>query len=52
MGDWRYEIWDTWLGRPTSTGHVSVGLRGTARVPLPVIQGDVAVKLLRTRSVQ
>ena len=45
-GTWRTEVWDTWAGKPTSTVRIKVGIDGTARIVLPRIPKDVAVKLV------
>lgn len=47
-GTWRLEIWDTWAGRVTSTTTLRIGLDGKVRIPLPTIEKDVAVKMVRT----
>jgi hypothetical protein len=46
-GDWRMEIWDTWKGVPTSGSVVHVGIDGKARLPIPVVTKDLAVKLVK-----
>ena len=46
-GTWRTEVWDTWAGRILSTTRSTVGIEGTARVVLPRIEKDVAVKMVR-----
>lgn len=46
-GTWRAEVWDTWAGKPTTTERIKVGIDGGARVALPVVERDVAVKLVR-----
>jgi hypothetical protein len=48
-GDWTAEIWDTWEGRVLEIVPVKVSETGEARVPLPVMEKDFAVKLLRER---
>ncbi len=48
MGRWKAEIWDTWSGRPTRTTYLTVELNGTARLALPTIASDLAVKLVKT----
>ncbi|HWD41062.1 MAG TPA: DUF5060 domain-containing protein [Fimbriimonas sp.] len=45
QGTWRAELWDTWTGKIVGTQAVSVGLDGNARVRLPSITVDLAVKL-------
>lgn len=47
-GHWRVERWDTWTGRIVATTRVAVGSDGRARLALPEIAGDVALKLSRT----
>lgn len=46
-GTWRTEVWDTWAGKPLSTVRTKVGIDGGVRVVLPVVERDVAVKLVR-----
>ena len=49
-GDWRMEVWDTWKGSPISTSVIHVGVNGKARLPIPVVVTDLAVKLMRVGS--
>jgi hypothetical protein len=46
-GDWVAEIWETWGGRVIQKVPVSVDASGEARVPLPLMEKDYAIKLLR-----
>jgi hypothetical protein len=46
-GVWKAELWDTWTGRVMETETVRVGLDGSARVRLPLIGSDIALKMLR-----
>jgi len=46
-GRWRVEQWDTWAGRVVSTTVALVGRDGRANLPLPQIEGDLALKLRR-----
>lgn len=47
-GTWKLEYWDTWKGEVTGTQNIQVGLTGKARVPLPKIDSDLAIKMVRT----
>ena len=47
-GRWTVELWDTWTGAVLRREELSVGEEG-ARVTLPEIGRDVAVKLVRLR---
>jgi hypothetical protein len=44
-GTYSVTLWDTWKGQAQKTFSVKVGLNGVARVPLPKIEDDVAVKM-------
>ncbi len=46
-GTWRSEIWDTWAGKVVTTVRTKVGIDGGVRVVLPVVEKDLAVKLVR-----
>lgn len=46
-GNWNAELWDTWSGRVLARQLVTVGKSGTARVDLPAIERDLAIKLRR-----
>lgn len=50
-GRWRAEVWDTWSGAVLQSQTVTVpatgAAAGQARVPLPAIEKDVAIKLRR-----
>ncbi|HNX33816.1 MAG TPA: DUF5060 domain-containing protein [Kiritimatiellia bacterium] len=46
-GKWDVELWDTWGGKPIQTFRVKVPSSGEARVALPAIEKDLAVKLRR-----
>lgn len=46
-GTWDVELWDTWAGRPLQTLRVKVPASGEARIALPAIEKDLAVKLRR-----
>jgi hypothetical protein len=46
-GSYSVVLWDTWKGQPIKTFGITVGLDGVARVPLPAIDDDLAVKLIR-----
>jgi cellulase (glycosyl hydrolase family 5)/uncharacterized protein DUF5060 len=47
IGDWKAELWNTWTGSVLETKEVSVRHSGEARVALPAIEKDLAVKLRR-----
>jgi hypothetical protein len=44
-GAWKAEVWDTWSGQVVEEHTVEVGADGEARVPLPEIAKDLAVRL-------
>ena len=46
-GKWQAELWDTWSGRVVGRQAVTVARSGTARLALPKIERDLAVKLRR-----
>ncbi len=46
-GTWDAELWDTWAGKPIQSFRVKVPASGEARVALPAIEKDLAVKLRR-----
>jgi hypothetical protein len=46
-GGWRAELWDTWAGRIIETRRIRVPASGEARLALPAIENDLAVKLRR-----
>lgn len=43
--DWEVELWDTWNGRVIGSQQIRASDDGQMRVPLPVIETDVALKL-------
>jgi hypothetical protein len=47
-GPWTAEIWDTWTGRLVASSKVTVGLDGKARVSLPAVTKDIAVRMRKT----
>jgi len=46
-GEWQAEVWDTWRGEVIDSQRLSVPAGGEARVRLPVIEKDLAVRLKR-----
>ncbi len=48
-GRWQVELWDTWKGTVVETKEITVPNSGEARLPLPALEKDVAVKLRRPR---
>jgi hypothetical protein len=46
-GRWRIEQWDTWGGKVLHTDEVTVSSDGQARIILPPIEKDLALKLMR-----
>jgi hypothetical protein len=46
-GKWEAELWDTWAGKPIQSFRVKVPSSGEARIALPAIEKDLAVKLRR-----
>jgi hypothetical protein len=46
-GNWKAEIWDTWPGKILETKQIEVSPSGEARVLLPAIEKDLAVKMAR-----
>lgn len=46
-GSWGVEFWDTWKGSVISRGTVRVGLNGIARISVPSVETDMAIKLMR-----
>jgi hypothetical protein len=48
-GAWNAELWDTGAGRVVSTRTITVGMDGIARIPVPAIAHDLAIKM-RVRS--
>ncbi len=46
-GKWDVELWDTWAGKPIQTSRIKVPASGEARIALPAIEKDLAVKLRR-----
>jgi len=48
-GVWSAELWDTWNGTVTETREITVSPSGEARLTLPPIEKDLAVKLRRKR---
>lgn len=49
-GAWRAEVWDTWRGHVLARHSVRVSGDGQARIPLPAVERDIAVKLRRATS--
>jgi len=47
-GKWEAELWDTWNGKVIQSFRVKVPSSGEARIALPAIEKDLAVKLRRT----
>ena len=48
-GKWEAELWDTWAGKPIQSFPVKVPSSGEARIALPAIEKDLAVKLRRRK---
>ncbi len=48
-GHWKAEIWDTWSGKIVQERTIEVTADGEARVPLPEIAKDIAVRLKRAQ---
>ncbi|MDD4017844.1 MAG: DUF5060 domain-containing protein [Kiritimatiellae bacterium] len=48
-GKWDAELWDTWAGKPVHSFRVDVSPSGEARMALPAIEKDLAVKLRRAQ---
>lgn len=48
-GHWIGELWDTWTGKMTSQVAVDVPANGEAKLELPEIAKDIAVRLKRAR---
>lgn len=46
-GRWQAELWDTWSGKVLEEQSIEVGTGGEARVRLPEIDKDLAVRLRR-----
>jgi hypothetical protein len=46
-GEWEAELWDTWAGKPLQSFRANVPSSGEARIALPAIEKDLAVKLRR-----
>ena len=40
-------LWDTWAGREVRRFGIKVGIDGIARIPLPAIADDLAIKLIK-----
>ena len=49
-GEWQAELWNTWTGEVIQSQRVSVPASGEARLALPAIEKDLAVKLRRLNS--
>lgn len=47
-GNWLAEVWDTWKGEIVESNLVKVGLDGQAKVRLPRMDRDFAIKLRRS----
>ena len=47
IGRWEAEIWDTWKGEVVGRTTVEVGGDGEGRIPMPEMEHDWAIKLLR-----
>ena len=46
-GEWQAELWNTWTGQVIESRRLTVPASGEARVALPAIEKDLAVKLRR-----
>jgi hypothetical protein len=46
-GQWTAELWDTWNGTVTEKKEITVPTSGEARLALPPVEKDIAVKLRR-----
>lgn len=46
-GTWSVELYDTWAGKSLQTSTLKVGTDGKARVRLPILEKDLAIKLRR-----
>lgn len=46
-GLWKAELWDTWSGKILGTQTVTVGKTGEARISLPSLSKDLAVRMRR-----
>jgi hypothetical protein len=46
-GRWRVELWNTWSGKTAQAESIDVAADGEARIPLPKIDKDLAVRLTR-----
>ena len=46
-GEWQAELWNTWTGHVIESKRLTVHASGEARVALPAIEKDLAVKLRR-----
>lgn len=47
QGKWRVELWDTWTGQSRTDTTIECGADEVGKIPLPAIEKDLAVKLLR-----
>lgn len=47
-GAWRVSLWDTWKGKVIKSFPIAVGLNGMARIPIPFVEQDIAIKLVRS----
>ncbi|MGV3722554.1 MAG: DUF5060 domain-containing protein, partial [Actinomycetota bacterium] len=47
-GSWKAELWDTWTGKIMGTQSATVGKNGEARISLPALSKDLAVRMRRT----
>ena len=48
-GEWQAELWDTWSGQAIASQRLTVPASGEARIALPAIEKDLAVKLRRSK---
>jgi hypothetical protein len=46
-GNWTVQLWDTWKGEVKHEFVIRVGLDGFLKLPLPVIETDLAIKAIR-----
>lgn len=46
-GKWRADLYDTWAGKVIKSQPVTVGPEGDAEINLPVIETDLAIKLVK-----
>jgi hypothetical protein len=48
-GEWQAEIWNTWAGQVLQSQRLTVPANGEARIALPAIEKDLAIKLCRAK---